>query len=58
VFVAATCNNVTVLPPELIRKGASMNFSSWIAKCSRAQAGIRDSVGEAQTQSATTIWIG
>ena len=21
VFVAATCNNVTVLPPELIRKG-------------------------------------
>jgi SpoVK/Ycf46/Vps4 family AAA+-type ATPase len=23
VFVAATCNNVTVLPPELIRKGVS-----------------------------------
>ena len=29
VFVAATCNNVTVLPPELIRKGRLMNSSSW-----------------------------
>jgi len=29
VFVAATCNNVTVLPPELIRKGRLTSSSLW-----------------------------
>src|SRR2546422_5956351 len=40
-FVAATCNNVTALPPELIRKGRLMS------KPKREKADIRHSVKRA-----------
>jgi len=32
VFLAATSNNITVLPPRCCAKAASMKFSSWICR--------------------------
>ena len=52
VFVAATCNNVTVLPPELIRKGRFDElFFVDLPNAGRAQADLFNPVNEAETQS-------
>ena len=52
VFVAATCNNVTVLPPELIRKGRFDElFFVDLPSCGGAQADICDSADASQTES-------
>jgi SpoVK/Ycf46/Vps4 family AAA+-type ATPase len=52
VFVAATCNNVTVLPPELIRKGRfdELFFVDLPNQEERKQI-FRDSTDEEKTQS-------
>ena len=46
VFVAATCNNVNALPPELIRRAVLCRF----AESGGAEADFWDSVDEAQAQ--------
>ena len=52
VFVAATCNNVTVLPPELIRKGRfDEMFFVDLPESGRAATDLFDSDCEAQAQS-------
>ena len=55
VFVAATCNNVTVLPPELIRKGRFDElFFVDLPNTARTQADLLDPANSAQTQSRPT----
>ena len=52
VFVAATCNNVTVLPPELIRKGRFDElFFVDLPNQSERQADLFHSTCQAQTES-------
>ena len=50
VFVAATCNNVTVLPPELIRKGRFDELFFVDLPNTAERNTLRDPTNKAQTQ--------
>ena len=43
-FVAATCNNVTALPPELIRKGRKEDLMSYSSSICQIKARERRSL--------------